>query len=480
MNLANEQIRGFTAKILKSVRKHLPILLLVIAVVILRILYLSPYLEDWDSAQFALAMHHFSLISELPHAPGYPIYILLGNFLKIFFLSDNLSLTMFSAITGAATVLIVYLLAQKMFNKLIAFGAATIFAFIPVAWSLSEQALTNVPGLFFLSLLSFLLYKFVDNQKIIILISFLFGLLLGLRFTELPIIMAILLLTFIRQRNLKLVFFSFLSFIVGIFFWLGPLIMVTGWTDFIKAYFKIASYIFNHDSLLGGNHYGFYLIRLRLNDLFYILKIAYGLIFILISTAALVSIILQKKLIQEFRIQFLLVWFLAYLIPLVFFFNLEVTRYTLPLTVPLAILTAVFLNRFITNKLFYSTIIFIICIILFKNSYYQVNQFKNSLPPIIAPVLFVKNGFNPQETLIIPTLLKRHFQYYAPQFPLIDMDKINYSTISSKFVIIDHLSTIDQIPNLKNYNVKEKKEFFADKEIFNRVSSTTIYILERK
>lgn len=461
-------------------REHLPILLLVTIAALLRILYLSPYLEDWDSAQFALAMHHFSLVNELPHAPGYPIYILLGNFIKIFFLSDNLSLTILSATAGTATVLIVYLLARKMFNKTIAIGAAAIFTFIPIAWSLSEQALTNVPGLFFLSLLSFLLYKFVDSQKIIILTSFLFGLMLGLRFTELPIIVALLLLTFIKKRNLKLTLLSSVSFIVGILFWLGPLIAATGWADFVKAYLKIANYIFNHDLLLGGDHYGFYLIRLRLNDLSYILKIAYGLVFILISAVALTFIIIQKKLIQEFRTQFLLVWFLAYSVPLTFFFNLEVARYTLPLTVPLTVLIAAVLNKLISNKLIYLTIILLTCIILFKDSYYQVSQFRNSLPPSIAPIFLVKDKFKPKETTIIPTLLKRHFQYYAPQFSLIDLDKTNQPIVASKVVIIDHLSTIDKIPDLKNYNIKEKREFFADKNIFNRVPSTAIYILERK
>ncbi|QQG43463.1 MAG: DUF2723 domain-containing protein [Candidatus Daviesbacteria bacterium] len=464
----------------KYIKEYLLIGLILLAALVGRILYLSPYLEDWDSVQFALAMNHFSLIKELPHAPGYPLYILLGNFMKIFFSSDNLALTILSAMTGSATVLVTYLLTQKMFNnKLTALGAALIFTFIPVSWSLSEQALTNVPGLFFLSLLAYLLYKFIDNPKIIILISFLFGLLLGLRFTELPIIMALLLFVFAWKRNLKLVLFSSLSFVVGILFWLGPLIIVTGWTDFVKAYLKIANYIFNHDSLLGGDRYGFYLIRLRLNHLFYILKIAYGQIFILISILILAFTIWQKKQRTDSRIQFLLVWFLTYLVFLVFFFNLEVTRYSLPLTVPLAILTAAALSKLITNKTIYTAVILVTCVILFKDSYYQVSQFKNSLPPTMAPVLLVKKEFSSSETTLIPTLLKRHFQYYTPQFSLVDLDEFHSQIITSKFVIIDHLSTIDKIKDLRSYKLKDKKEFYGDREIYNRVPRTTIYILEK-
>ena len=52
------------------------ILFIVVLSLILRLLYISPWLEDWDSVQFALAMNNYSLDLHQPHAPGYPLYIL--------------------------------------------------------------------------------------------------------------------------------------------------------------------------------------------------------------------------------------------------------------------------------------------------------------------------------------------------------------------------------------------------------------------
>lgn len=477
---------NLSKKILKSIREHLPILLLLTAAAILRILYLSPYLEDWDSVQFALAMQHFSIVKDLPHAPGYPLYIILGNLMKLIFRTDLLSLELLSVILGTATIFITYLIASKMFNKTVGLVAAAVLASIPVHWSLSEVALTNVPGLFFLTLLIYLFYKYQDNYKAIILVSLGFGFILGVRFTEFPIIVSVIFLATARHKNFKLVFFSFMAFIIGLLLWLIPLIYITGFNDFIKAYSTIANYIVTHDSLMGNSLFRFSTIRIRLDHLFYLLKIAYTPTFIFISGFMIFYLVFRRNLLKEFRYQLLLVWFISYFFPLVFFYNLEVTRYTLPLTVPISILVAAVLYSLIKNKVLYFVSIVITLSLLLTSSFNQVNKFKNSVPPIISPILLTKAEFKPSETTIIPTLLKRHFQYYAPEFTLVDLNETSLPIINSKqsfslskFVIIDHLSTIESIKDLKNYKIKDKKEFYGEREIYNRVPSTTIYILER-
>ena len=473
-------------KLFKYFQDNLLIFIILVLTLISRLLYLSPYLEDWDSVQFALAMQHFSIVKDLPHAPGYPLYIILGHVMKSIFQTDLLSLELLSAILGTASVFITYLIATKMFNKLVGLAAAVILASLPVHWSLSEVALTNIPGLFFLTLLVYLLYKYRDSHKALILTSLGFGLMLGVRFTEFPIIVSLIFLATVRQKKLRLIVYSFIAFLIGILLWLAPLIYFTGFNDFIKAYSTIASYIVTHDSLMGSSTPGFSTIKIRVDNLLYLLKIAYTPTFILISGLTIIFLILKRNLLREFRYQLLIIWFFSYFIPLVFFFNLEVTRYTLPLTVPISILVAGILRLVIKNKTIYIGFITIISVTLLLSSFDQVNKFKNSTPPIVDPILLTKAEFKPAETTVIPTLLKRHFQYYAPEFLLVDTNETNISIINSiqsfslsKFVIIDHLSTIDEIKDLKNYNIKDKKQFYGDREIYNRVPSTTIYILER-
>lgn len=77
---------------------------------ILRIGYLSNWLEDWDSVQFALALHNFSIVDHQPHPPEYPLYILMAKAINFFVNNNTLSLTLLSAIAGAVTIIPFYIL----------------------------------------------------------------------------------------------------------------------------------------------------------------------------------------------------------------------------------------------------------------------------------------------------------------------------------------------------------------------------------
>src|SRR5215218_4069025 len=41
--------------------------------------FLSPALEDIDSINFALGLHHFDPALHQPHPPGYPVFIVVGR-----------------------------------------------------------------------------------------------------------------------------------------------------------------------------------------------------------------------------------------------------------------------------------------------------------------------------------------------------------------------------------------------------------------
>src|SRR5678815_5210744 len=41
--------------------------------------FIAPSLEDIDSINFALGLHHFDPALHQPHPPGYPVYIALGR-----------------------------------------------------------------------------------------------------------------------------------------------------------------------------------------------------------------------------------------------------------------------------------------------------------------------------------------------------------------------------------------------------------------
>src|SRR5215211_7605767 len=87
--------------------------------------FLAPSLEDIDSINFALGLHHFDPALHQPHPPGYPVYIALGRLsLGAIHLvapaidpgrAEALALAIWSAIGGALALL----------------AAASLFRFLP-------------------------------------------------------------------------------------------------------------------------------------------------------------------------------------------------------------------------------------------------------------------------------------------------------------------------------------------------------------
>lgn len=443
---------------------------------LLRLLFLSPYLEDWDSVQFALALENFSIVNHLPHPPGYPIYVFLGKLFSLIFKDDNLALTILSATLGSLTIIPLFLITKKMFGKFTAYLAAVFFLITPISWSLSEVALTNIPGLFFLTFFTYLLYKFQDNIRSLCFVLIFGGLILGVRFTEISVILSLLAFIIIKKRYYDKILLLLGSFILGLLLWIIPLVLITGLKEFIASYSWIASYVLTHDTLLGQEFNFRWLLLQRLTQLIALLNIAYTPIFILLSLFIFSYLIYSRKYL-DYKYQFILVWFFSYLVPLVLVFNLEVPRYTLPLLPPLLIL---FIGSLSKNK-----IVLVLLLILSANlltqSLGQVSRFKNTVPPIISSVSFVKNNFNPKETLIVSGITYRHFQYYAPEFQIVDIGDIkNLELPKDKTVVIDYPNLKNQMNIFSEFRVEREIEFSGDKDIYSRTPKIELFILKKK
>ncbi len=105
-------------------------------------------LDDFDSFNFARAIDLFDIRLNQPHAPGYPVYVILARLVD-WFTHDHLSaLTLLSAVSGALTILVFFAIGRKLGAP----WAAALLATMPLFWLSSEIALSDVPGLFFASL----------------------------------------------------------------------------------------------------------------------------------------------------------------------------------------------------------------------------------------------------------------------------------------------------------------------------------------
>lgn len=451
---------------------------------LLRLPFVSSWLEDWDSVQFVLGMHDFSITNHQPHPPGYPLYILMGKFFWMIFGNETQALGFLSCLFGSLAMIPLYLLAKRMFDKNVAVLAGLLFILVPVEWIVSEIPISNIPGLFFLLVFGYLAYIFVDKPNELLLVAGFSGLILGIRFTDLPVIIGLwgLIITrrIIVKHDFKYPFLLVLTFLIGLSLWLIPTILVTGFHLFIKESSDTARYVMWHDVKLGKSLPPVELLLVRAGYVWNLLKIGYTPYFLVLCAVAVLLLIKQRKIWPQFRYQFLLMWLFSYGIVLIFYYNLELAQYVLPLIVPLVIFTALIFTFFWRRKGYQLiTLMFFILMvmILIRSSWSQLNQLK-IVPPTIAPVLYVKENFNPPDTTLITTFLYRQFQYYAPEFKNYYGITRTPQDIQTKFVIIDSQGLKDKIPALDKYQLIDTRVYSQQNRLFARLNETKVYVLK--
>lgn len=428
-----------------------------------RLIFLSPWLEDWDSVQFSFALHDFDLGKNQPHAPGYILYIILGKILYFFSGSDLGSLNILSAIAGTLACLFIYLIAKSIFTKKVGIISAIIFAIAPISWMMSVTPLTNMVGLASFLVLAYLLYNHFSSKPL--LISLFAGFILGFRATELPMILSLVALSVIKHKKLTQVPRILGWFVIGICLWIVPTVLATGLNSFLSAYQWIANYVIKHDSVATQ------MLNDRLQKIGFLLDVSFTKIFVL-AVIIVFFVILVKKLYKRYAFQFLLVWLASYLIPLIFVYNLEVPRYALPLLPPAVIILSYFLARK------YLLLILLIGILI-AQSFSQLTRFQNSTPPSIASVIYIKENLIPADTLILASYTYRQFEYYASEYQSYYNAKISEQLLADKkYTVLDYKGLVDQLPKGVEYKIVNQINFAGDIDIYSRLPKVTLYILE--
>jgi hypothetical protein len=118
------------------------VLVLFIGSLLLRLPFRADFLVNWDSVNFALATQAFDIGHHQPHPPGYIGYVVLGAALNYITGDPISSLTLVSAIAGAAAAVLLFLLGCQFMPRPYAAITAALFALSPVVWYYSEVPLT--------------------------------------------------------------------------------------------------------------------------------------------------------------------------------------------------------------------------------------------------------------------------------------------------------------------------------------------------
>jgi len=197
--------------------------------------FASCSLNEGDSFNFARALLKFDLVREQPHAPGYPIYVLLGRVLFLLTGDQLAALRWISVVSGALTLVPLYFLARSLHGREIAIPTCLVLMVLPGFWLASEKATTDALSTSLLTLSIALLYMGMRGHSRAIPISCAaYALAVGVRPTNI-VFLVLWIFVALRTRRPAIMAFSVLAFVATVSAWLGPVIWVERWDRFLFA-----------------------------------------------------------------------------------------------------------------------------------------------------------------------------------------------------------------------------------------------------
>jgi 4-amino-4-deoxy-L-arabinose transferase-like glycosyltransferase len=365
-----------------------------------------PYLEEWKNFY--------------EHPPLY-MWITALNF-KLFGISD-FTAKLFSATSGFASIILIYLTGRKMVNHHFGFISAFILLTTIYFIDYSRKARLEIPLLFFILLSFFFLIMCLQNRKN--LWAFLSGIAAAFAFLVkgIPafslILLAIIGFTF-YSGSLKNKVTNFATFISGVLFILVPWVYAQFLNDngrFFDWYIykQVGWSLSGRTSIPTGSQFSLFSFIFYPRKLLFEIMVPWAIFAIL----GLIEIVKRKK----FRLDYLkyLVFFAALIIILSFsLVQFKKTRYVLPALPFLSLLAAeYFINRSwfnVFSRWISKAIIVITCIILLIAVLTPIPFYSKKDSKILAFSSYIENCSSKQDSLLVagikPYTVHQVFSWY--------------------------------------------------------------------
>lgn len=315
-----------------------------------RVIYAGELPRSWDQVDFSLALSRFDLFAMQPHFPGYPYFILGGMLFNSWIENPSTALSVFNSALLLTSVYPLYSLSRSILSKSLSIMTVAIFQsmiFINVmsVQPMSEASAVAVLWWYIWSVK--LAYK-KSSSLFVLLSSFIFSILLGIRLSYIPFGIGLLAL-FLQKKSKyasKREYLSFLGKQIG-FAVMFQLIWVAGLAASeggVAAFMQLAlGFSTGHFKEWGGtavsNTAAPFLERLTDLMLYNIgwtgLAGQHLAVIVLVSVVAITSIFLafleRKNLQVSWFAWTYVAMFLSYLLWALFAQNIEKPRHILPL-----------------------------------------------------------------------------------------------------------------------------------------------------
>lgn len=220
--------------------------------------FLSRGLDDFDSVSFAQGVRTYDLRLQNPHAPGFPLYILVARGVDTLIQDIPRTLTLLSAVGNALAVVSLFVVGTHFASPVLGIIGAVWLMLLPSWWVHSGIALSDVLGLalpmgasalWVMSLREGVRWSFWAGLG-----GFLAGVSLGVR-PHNALILAVMgvwwLFELRRLNRLHGLMWGIFGAVIGVMVWAVPLFSATGGLEgYITILSQHSQHVLNSDSLL--------------------------------------------------------------------------------------------------------------------------------------------------------------------------------------------------------------------------------------
>jgi hypothetical protein len=205
-------------------------------VLLSRVPFLPPTLEDIDSVNFALALREFNPALHQPHPPGFPVYVAVARAVNVLVPEPVRALALLSAVAQALLVLPLFLLFRALGASAGRAAAATALSLAnPILWFNGARPMSDSLGLLFVVGTQVLLLHGAEDPRALVAGSAAAALAAGVRVQAALLTLPLMVDAMVRARRGRTL--AALAFVAGLLAWIAPVLIESGGVVAYRAAF---------------------------------------------------------------------------------------------------------------------------------------------------------------------------------------------------------------------------------------------------
>lgn len=205
---------GFVLFLKKKLLWLLLAALLTLIVLIARLMTMPTFVESRDGFYFVRGLERYSVTELRPHWPGYPVYMWVGNFFKLFVTDPVQALHVLSVVAATLSIWPLAALAygwrrassgSLVQARLAAFVSGTIWALVPLSWLNGSEIFSDSLALLLALVSLWMCWRAIQPNahaaRWLLLVALLAGFMLGVRLSYVPLLAPLLYATWLTRKT---------------------------------------------------------------------------------------------------------------------------------------------------------------------------------------------------------------------------------------------------------------------------------------